>query len=120
MIKKLLVNSSAFVVGGRCNLERYKETRVTNLVDIDITSCYGSSIAQLSYPVSTPFVYAVSVNEKGLTLKDFFSVYKDELIPNLYSITVSGSLTFEQDLIYSKFIANCCHQKRTIRGKKRC
>ena len=70
--KKLLVNSSAFVVGGRCNSERYKETRVTNLVDIDITSCYGSSIAQLSYPVGTPFVYAVSVNEKGLTLKDFF------------------------------------------------
>lgn len=92
----------AYVTGGRCINERYEETRAENVVDIDIKSCYGSTLSQLDYPIGKPFLYACQVNEPFFTLKFFFKKYRDELIPGLYMIIVNGQLPFSQDLVFSR------------------
>ena len=38
-------------------------------------------------------------------MKEFLEKYESQLVPNLYKITVSGKLSFEQDLIYSKLVS---------------
>jgi hypothetical protein len=67
-----------------------------------MVSCYGSSMATFAHPVGRPFFFTTSVNEVGITLETFLKEYQCELIEGLWTITVSGDLTFEQTLIYSK------------------
>ena len=72
------------------------------VLDVDLKSCYGTALASLEYPIGIPSVVAFCPNEKKLRLKDFLNTYEGELLPGLYKITVSGKLSFEQDLLFSK------------------
>lgn len=94
--------ASAFVVGGRCINEQPNKFRGTNVLDVDIQSCYGKAMADFEYPIGTPFIYKVSVNDEGPTLRDFIKEFSREMVPGLWTITVSGKLNFTQSLIYSK------------------
>lgn len=93
---------NSLVQGGRCISERYKEFRDDYCADIDLSSCYGTALRAFSYPIGLPLVYAKTSNEIGITLGDFLSKNKNKLVDNLYQIIVSGNLTFNQDLIFSK------------------
>ena len=42
--------------------------------------------------------------KKKLTLSEFLEIYETELMNNLYTIRIQGTLTFEQNLLYSKLI----------------
>lgn len=95
---------NAIVSGGRCNNEIPYKYKYTNCADVDMSSCYGSALKAFSYPVGISSIYSSTPNETPLTLREFLEKYEEELLPNLYKITVSGKLTFEQDLIYSKLI----------------
>ena len=108
--KKTMTPLLAMVTGGRCTNERYRENRFENVLDLDLSSCYGTALAKLVYPIGKPRIYATSINNRGITLKKFLKEYRAELIPGLYKIVVQGELTFEQDLIYSKVLSTGSQQ----------
>lgn len=49
-----------------------------------------------------PTVVAKTTKQKKQTLKQFLKEHENNLHDNLWTIIVSGNLTFDQDLIYSK------------------
>ena len=62
---------STFVSGGRCCNESPKQLFFTNGMDLDFTSCYGSGIRNLSFPIGCPHVLR---NQEGgfvYSLRDF-------------------------------------------------
>ena len=91
--------------GGRANNEASERWVNTLTADLDFKSCYGESLTAFSYPLGLPFVYAVSDEEEKITLKEFLALYEHEFVENLYTITISHRLNFEQDLLYSKIIS---------------
>lgn len=93
---------NSLVSGGRCVNERSFETRREFCADIDLSSCYGSALTDFTYPIGLPTVYATSPNQSTINLGTFLKTYGHLLVDNLYKITVSGKLPFEQDLIFSK------------------
>lgn len=93
---------NCLVSGGRCNNEQPRRTVLSYCADIDLASCYGSALVDFSYPLGLPTVVAFGPNEKPLKLGEFLKMYGSKLVPNLYTITVTGKLSFEQDLLYSK------------------
>ena len=97
---------NAIVQGGRSNNERPNKYLFETVADIDIVSCYGGSLVQFYYPLGLPFIHAVTKGEKKLTLKAFLEKYRSELVPNLYTITISKKLSFSQDLLFSKMVKN--------------
>jgi hypothetical protein len=104
---KKKVRTSSFVPGGRCVAERFREIVHYNLVDIDIASAYGAGLARFGYPIGTPYYYLVSVNKRGMSLRDFLSKFKKELVPGFWTISITHkNLGFCQDLIYSKCMTN--------------
>lgn len=97
---------NCLVSGGRANNELPSEYNLEYILNVDLQSCYGSALSCFEFPVGLPTIIAYAPNEKKLTLKEFLLQYEEELVPNLYKITVSGKLTFEQDLIFSKLTKN--------------
>ena len=94
----------ALTNGGRANNEHPYNFIVENGADIDLSSCYGSSLSRFQYPIGTPSVY-FPTHSTQLTLKEFYTNYKSELIDNLYTIIVSGPLgQYQQDLIPSNLL----------------
>lgn len=93
---------NCLVSGGRANNELPSEYKVDYVFDVDLQSCYGSALASLEYPIGLPTIIAFGPNETKMSLRDFLKELGQELIPGLYKITVSGKLTFEQDLLFSK------------------
>jgi hypothetical protein len=91
--------------GGRANHEASERWLNELTADLDFQSCYGECLTAFSYPLGLPFVYAVSDEEEKLTLKEFLALYEHELVENLYTITISHRLNFEQDLLYSKIVS---------------
>ena len=106
MFCKSVVNSceNALVTGGRTHNERYREYSLNLASDVDLASCYGTGLNSFTLPIGIPTVFAKSPNEDFITLRDFLHQYENELCPNLWKIVVSGKLSFEQDLIYSRTI----------------
>lgn len=98
---------NALVTGGRCNNEMPYEFQAERTADIDLASCYGSCLNNFDYPIGKPTIYVKPPNPNitSLSLKEFLEKYESQLVPNLYKITVSGKLSFEQDLIYSKLVS---------------
>lgn len=92
----------ATVTGGRCNNERYRETFVNNVLDMDFSSCYGSALESLSYPIGKPSTYSADVNNKQMSLSNFLCQYENQFVPGTWKIIVNGPLDFSQDLIYFK------------------
>ncbi|MBD2535306.1 hypothetical protein H6G97_40280, partial [Nostoc flagelliforme FACHB-838] len=95
---------SAIVQGGRCNNERPSEYVCRIGADIDLQSCYGSALRAFVYPLGLPTVWSYRPNQKRPTLRKWLAKYEDNLVDNLWTATVSGDLTFAQDLIYSKLV----------------
>lgn len=102
MDRKSFIQTSALVTGARCHKERYQEIRKKNIFDFDFTSCYGSALVKLDYPIGIPRTYACHINKKGETLRHFLKQRESQLIPGFYKIVVVGKLPFDQDLVYSK------------------
>lgn len=96
------------VQGGRCineepHIDPY-QNRVENVIDIDLSSCYGSALRNFDFPVGLPTVYGKDIDDKNLTLGEFLKRRESELVPGLYVIYVSGMLEkSSQDLVFSKY-----------------
>ena len=86
---------NALVSGGRCVNEQPTKMKHSNVLDIDMSSCYGTALEDFALPIGIPTIYSTSSHEKGMSLKEFL---------NMYKITVTGTLRFDQDLIFSKII----------------
>ncbi len=95
---------NALVQGGRCNNEMPFEYMTTDCVDVDIVGCYGNALRSFTYPIGLPYTWATSNNQHGMTLGEWLVDNKDELSPGLWTATVSGALSFRQDLVYSKVV----------------
>lgn len=96
---------AAIIYGGRCNNEKPAEFIINHTVDIDISSAYGTSLVQFDYPLGNPTIFTQTHNENPITLGQFLQNHRNELIPSLYTIYVSGTLDFRQDLLYSKDVS---------------
>lgn len=89
--------------GGRTVNERPKEFFMKHAVDADIVGAYGSLLKKYGIPLGKPHVYTESPNvENNLTLGKFMQNNQEELNHPYWKLTVSGKLTFCQDLIYSR------------------
>jgi hypothetical protein len=93
---------NVLVQGGRCVNEVPQAYRCGAGLDIDISSCYGSSLRDQTYPVGLPRVWTYATNEVAPTFGDWLDANEAELLPGLWQCIVSGKLTFDQDLIYSR------------------
>nr|YP_009545442.1 hypothetical protein [Mallomonas splendens]YP_009545464.1 hypothetical protein [Mallomonas splendens]AYO28596.1 hypothetical protein [Mallomonas splendens]AYO28618.1 hypothetical protein [Mallomonas splendens] len=98
----------ALVQGGRTNNEQPWKYTDQYIVDLDFSSCYGTAMEKFSVGIGYPTIIAFTANEKErnerMTLEEFLNKYEKELLPNLYTITISGNLSFRQNLLYSKVI----------------
>jgi hypothetical protein len=90
--------------GGRIYNEQWREYYKENTADIDIVGCYGNILKDLDYPLGIPTIYEVGHIDHSMTLRTFLNKYKSVLIDNLYTITISGKLSYSQSLLYSKII----------------
>lgn len=93
---------NAIVQGGRCNNEQPWNYLIEYGADIDLNSCYGSALRTLIYPIGLPTVWGYTESEDLPTLEKWLSENKNDLVDDLYQIVVEGTLSFNQDLIYSK------------------
>jgi hypothetical protein len=96
---------NALVQGGRCNNERPTEYRVEYGADIDLSGCYGNALRKFIYPVGLPTVWGFQSNQERMTLKQWLSKWEPQLVDNLWTVTVEGTLRFCQDLIFSKIVS---------------
>jgi hypothetical protein len=95
-------NRNCLVQGGRTYNEKWWDFQAENVVDIDLQSCYATALKKFVYPVGLPTIEASTTLKDCLSLKDFLKRNESELVDNLYTITISGNLTFDQTLLYSK------------------
>lgn len=95
-----------FTTGGRTVNERPAEYTIECGADIDIGGAYGSKLQNVFYPVGRPRIVSFSSNEKSMTLGKFMQLNKHNFTLGLYKISVSGTLSFNQDLIFSKLTPN--------------
>ncbi len=96
---------NALVHGGRCNNENPFEYHLDDGADIDITGCYGESLRSLTYPLGIPTVWGFSANEENMILGDWLDQNQSDLVPGLWTATISGEVDFEQDLLQSKLVS---------------
>ena len=93
----------AMTDGGRCLRERkpvdYMQDVIKgNLVDIDISSCYGSGLLNQKFVIGKP-----TITYKPMTLRQFLGKYKKQLVVGLWVARCSyKDAPFNQDLILSK------------------
>ena len=98
------VSYGAIVQGGRCINEQPDNHLIRgSVLDIDLSSCYGSALRNYDFPFGLPSVYCKNLDNERLTLGEFLKTHEAELVNGLYEIYVDGSLTFHQDLIHSKY-----------------
>jgi hypothetical protein len=97
----------AVVMGGRCvNEEPHQnpyQNRIKNVVDIDLSSCYGSALKDFDYPIGIPTIWENHRDDRPVTLRTFLKKHREQLVDGLYTIYVKGFLGFEQDLVHSKY-----------------
>lgn len=109
--------SASMVSGGRTVNERPFECFISECVDIDIVGAYSSVLKKLGFPIGRPREFTYSNNEiSNKTLGWFINHYKGDL--NYYKITVSGMLSFEQDLIFSRDMQESAYQKKAAKFDK--
>jgi hypothetical protein len=98
---------AALVQGGRCNNSNPFSTFIKGVLDVDMSSCYGSTLRKLTLPIGLPSVYSRS-NAHGEKLETFDKVHsrlKSELVDDLWfaDVSTSSNLRFDQDLLFSSF-----------------
>src|SRR5262249_52989705 len=95
---------NAAVAGGRCHNENPYAFRIGRGLDADIAGCYGEALRQAALPGGLPTVWSYAPNQARLTLGQWLDRHEEQLVPGLWTATVSGRLPFEQDLIQSKLL----------------
>jgi hypothetical protein len=95
---------NALVQGGRCHNERPDDYPTGPGLDVDIVGCYGSTLRTLTYPIGLPSVWSYHPNERRLTLGEWLEANESDLVPGLWCCVVSGPLSFDQDLLFSKLV----------------
>ena len=100
--------TNALVQGGRAKNERPTTIFESGVIaDADFSSCYATVLQNLTYPIGIPVTYNKHKSEKkAITLGSFLKEHKDDLIPRLYTIVVSGKLKHNQTLVPSKIADN--------------
>ena len=106
---------NAIVNGGRCNNEHPREFQIEDVLDIDMSSCYGTTLRDLDFPIGRPKNVECTKKYKGkskpMTLGDVLKKYEDKFVDGLWQLVLESPkdengkpilLTFEQDLLYSK------------------
>ncbi|NJL55535.1 hypothetical protein HC928_10310 [bacterium] len=95
---------AALVNGGRCINENPNRVNLKNVLDVDMSGCYGSTLAQMSYPVGVPTTIAgrTETHTKCRSLREMLPTIS-EFQNGLWSAVVhtSEDLSFQQDLIFS-------------------
>lgn len=101
------------VSGGRTVNERPLECEIFHGADIDIAGAYGNVMKTLTFPLGIPRTISYNSNEiVKLKLKDFMKKFSDKIDGILYKIIVTGTLSFQQDLILSKIVSKQTLEKR--------
>ena len=95
---------NALVQGGRCTSEDPFHYRMDRAADIDITGCYGEAMRSTVYPLGLPRVWNHTPNQEPVKFGEWLDEVEKNLVPCLWTATVSGSLSYEQDLIFSKMV----------------
>lgn len=97
----------AIVQGGRAINEEKDENLFHNVLDIDLSSAYGSSLTKFDYFFGLPTLFS-NINEipRRIRLKKFLHLYGEDLVDGAYVIYVSGFLDHFQDLVFSKYGLN--------------
>ncbi len=98
---------AAVVQGGRCNNSNPFESQVQYVADIDMSSCYGSTLRKLQYPIGLPTIDA-KAQSHGQLRDEYFKKHQQlerELVDDLWIADVSTKqhLSFSQDLIFSSY-----------------
>lgn len=106
----------AMTSGGRTNNERPDECEISYGADVDLLSAYGSELVKLYFPYGRPRIYSLSHNDsKGMTLGEFMNQNLSKMQKyKLFKIVVSGQLSFEQDLLYSKIPSERSSEKKVL------
>jgi hypothetical protein len=109
-------NLGALVNGGRCVNENPTRLVLKQVFDIDMSGCYGASLAAFSYPIGIPtnITGKTSENDPCKSLEGMLeTLYEFE--DNLWVAYVhtESELSFSQDLIFSNpdIDSNKIHQK---------
>jgi hypothetical protein len=97
---------NALVQGARCNNERPDAYQCGHGLDIDISGCYGASLRTLLFPIGRPSVWSYETHERRPTLEEWLTATEGQRVDGLWTCTVSGPLSFEQDLLYSKILGD--------------
>lgn len=95
---------NALVFGGRCVNENPTRTRAEYVIDPDMQSCYGSALRSFILPLGgqpRKIVYDPQ-NSERMTLGQFLEKNEADLVPDTWQVYLSGELSFEQDLLFSK------------------
>jgi len=97
-------NLGALVNGGRCVNENPTRFVLNKVFDIDMSGCYGASLAAFCYPIGIPTNITGKTSEKGncRSLDDMLGCI-GEFADNLWVAYVhtESELSFNQDLIFS-------------------
>jgi hypothetical protein len=87
---------NALVQGGRCNNERPSESTLDHGADIDLSSCYGTALRKFIYPIGLPTTWGYQSEQQDdrPSLGKWLSKNEKQLMDNLWTVTVTGNLTF--------------------------
>ena len=100
------------VQGGRCLNEEPKlnpyEGVINNVIDVDLSSCYGTALREFDFPVGLPTIYGKKKDDDIVSLGAFLKQNETDMVDGLYCIYVKGLLNespngFSQDLVHSKY-----------------
>jgi hypothetical protein len=96
---------AAIVQGGRCNCSNPFEFFKRTILDVDLSSCYGTTLRKLTKAIGIPSIKHQNKNSgvEDSGLFETIDAIADELLPDLWMADVStkAPLSFTQDLIFS-------------------
>lgn len=92
----------ASVSGGRTSNERPNEYSILHGCDIDISGAYASVLEEIGIPLNSPKIFSTSENQEQITLGEFLTKNKKDLDNDYFKILVSGKLSFEQNILFSR------------------
>ena len=102
---------NSLVIGGRCYNENPTLWKMMEVFDIDLSSCYGSSLNMLDYPLGKPtLVDGVVGDESGLTWKKYSDKYLSENRRDMYGNYIVNQNSFSEGL-WSAVISNPIDKK---------
>jgi hypothetical protein len=110
-LQRMHITTSCFVAsfrtGGRTVNETPTKALIHEVVDPDLEAAYTQAMMRAYFPIGRPRLYCCGTNDSyKYTLGDFLLKYESKVVPELFKVVVTGSLTFNQDLLYSRCLDN--------------